>query len=107
MDFLTWTSCALVPDRIPWGPGWYLVASNGRVEAGPFLTEQTATAAAWWIEDHCQGVHPAWEETDADGKERDDWPGAPYAVRHSRMGLLIGSRVRDRRAERDGLRPVG
>lgn len=80
MDFLSGTICHIVPGTIPWGPGWYLVATNTRVEAGPFLTELAAAEAADWLEDHALGVHPG-----------------PWEPRHSSQGLLIGSRVRDRK----------
>ena len=80
-DILTGTTCALVPGTIDWGPGWYLVADNQRVEAGPFLTELAAYAVAQWLDDRALGVHPA-----------------PYRARHSRTGLLIGSRIRKRGA---------
>lgn len=82
MDVLAGTACQLVPGTIPWGPGWYLVAANTRVEAGPFLTEEAAAHAARWLDNQCLGVHPA-----------------PYVPRHSRTGLLIGSRVRDRKPQ--------
>jgi len=80
LDFLTGTTCQLVPGTAPWGPGWYLIADNTRVEAGPFLTDVAAKEGAEWLEDHALGVHPA-----------------PYVPRWSAHGLLIGSRVRERR----------
>lgn len=82
MDYLAGTTCQLTPGTIPWGPGWYLVARNGRVEAGPFLTEDSAHHARRWLRDNSMGVHPA-----------------PWAPRFSSVGLIIGSRVRDRGAE--------
>ena len=84
MDVLSGTTCQLVPGTIPWGPGWYLVAANDRVEAGPFLTEDAALWAGDWLEDQCLGVHPAHED------------GPPYLPRYSASGLLVGSRVRHR-----------
>lgn len=80
MDVLAGTSCQLVPGTVRWGAGWYLVASNTRVEAGPFLTKDAAWHAALWMEDESLGVHPG-----------------PYRPRYSATGLLIGSRVRDRK----------
>jgi hypothetical protein len=82
MDILTGTICQITPGTIRWGPGWYLIADNTRVEAGPFLTAESARHAADWLEDQALGVHPA-----------------PYAPRYSAVGLLVGSRVRDRRKE--------
>lgn len=82
LDFLTGTICQLTPGTIRWGPGWYLVAENTRVEAGPFLTEEAARHAADWLEDNALGVHPH-----------------PWTPRYSAVGLLIGSRVRDRRKD--------
>lgn len=79
MDILAGTSCQLVPHLAPWGPGWYLVSSNTRVEAGPFVSLEVAEAAAEWMLDNAMGVHPA-----------------PWEPRYSSSGLLVGSRVRDR-----------
>ena len=79
MDFLAGTTCQLVPDLQPWGPGWYLVSSNTRVEAGPFATPADAEKAAAWMEELGLGVHPS-----------------PWEPRWSATGLLVGSRVRDR-----------
>lgn len=91
MDFLASTVCQLTPGTIPWGPGWYLVSSNSRVEAGPFLTELAAEDAAAWLEDNALGVHPF-----------------PWTPRYSAQGLLIGSRVRDRKKScRQGLAQAG
>lgn len=72
-------SCDLhVPGRIgTHGPGWYLVAANDRVEAGPFPCETTAERAAQWLDDQGMGVNPA-----------------PWTWRHSAVGLLVGSRFR-------------
>ena len=89
-DFLTNTACQVVPGTIPWGPGWFLVSTNGRVEAGPFLTEETAFHSADWLEDNGLGVHPA-----------------PWTPRWSSSGLLIGSRVRDRRRLAESLADAG
>jgi hypothetical protein len=80
LDVLSGTICQLAPGTIPWGPGWYLVAVNTRVEAGPFLTPRDAERAADWLDDNALGVHPA-----------------PWTPRYSATGLLVGSRVRDRR----------
>lgn len=85
LDFLAGTVCQLTPGTITWGPGWYLIAENTRVEAGPFATEEDAEKAAWWLDEECLGVHPAYEE------------GLPYRPRFSAHGLLVGSRVRDRK----------
>lgn len=85
LDFLTATVCQITPGTIPWGPGWYLVAANTRVEAGPFLTEQAAERAAEWLDENSEGVHPA-----------------PWTPRHSAVGLIIGSRVRDRSKKHAG-----
>lgn len=95
MDFLSATVCQLTPGTIPWGPGWYLVAANTRVEAGPFLTEDAALHAGAWLDANALGVHPAWERDDDDTD--DEMP--PYLPRHSAVGLIIGSRVRDRRKD--------
>lgn len=89
MDFLSGTTCQLVPGLIPWGPGWYLVAANARVEAGPFLSVEDAEAAARWMSDRCYGVHPA-----------------PWSPRYSAQGLLIGSRIRER-SQAEGLPLAG
>lgn len=79
-DVLTGTCCDVVPGVVRWGPGWYLVAANDRVECGPFLSEIDAAAATWWLDEHGMGVHPA-----------------PWVLRFSRTGLMIGSRIRDRK----------
>lgn len=84
MGFLAATICQLVPGTIDWGPGWYLVAANARVEAGPFPSEAAALAGGGWLEDGAMGVHPAWEV------------GPPYLPRYSQVGLIVGSRLRDR-----------
>lgn len=89
-DFLSGTVCHITPGTIPWGPGWYLVAANARVEAGPFLTELSATEAASWLDDNALGVHPG-----------------PWSPRYSAQGLLIGSRVRDRKKCQDNLAATG
>lgn len=72
-------SCDLnVPGRMAThGPGWYLIAENQRVEAGPFATDTDARMAARWMEDNGWGVNPA-----------------PWSTRHSAVGLLVGSRFR-------------
>jgi hypothetical protein len=81
MDILSNTACTIVPGTIPWGPGWYLVSEdNRRVEAGPFATDHDAELAAGWLEDSDLGVHPL-----------------PYQARQSPVGLVIGSRIRDRK----------
>lgn len=77
MDFLAGTACSLVPGVVSWGPGWYLIAANLRVEAGPFIAVEDAMSAAVWLDDQSEGVHPA-----------------PWAPRYSTTGLLIGSRIR-------------
>lgn len=100
MDFLTGTVCQITPGTIPWGPGWYLIAANTRVEAGPFLTEESALYAAHWLDEACMGVHPTWEpEEPEDGSE--PAPVPPYQPRYSAAGLLIGSRVRDRKKNQE------
>jgi hypothetical protein len=81
-DFLAGTVCDLVPGRLPWGPGYYLIAANDRVEAGPFPSLVACLRAMAWMDDHAMGVHPA-----------------PWTTRYSRNGLLIGSRIRDRLPE--------
>lgn len=91
LDFLAGTVCQITPGTIPWGPGWYLIAANTRVEAGPFLTQDTATHAADVLDARSEGVHPA-----------------PWEPRYSAIGLLIGSRVRDRgKKSCEGLADVG
>lgn len=90
MDILAGTTCQLVPNVAPWGPGWYLVSTNTRVEAGPFHTPEQARTAADWMDAHCLGVHPS-----------------PWEVRYSSTGLLIGSRVRDRGKLPEGLALTG
>lgn len=84
MDVLSGTTCSVVPGTIPWGPGWYLVAANTRVEAGPFLTEDSAAHAAAWLDDQALGVHPE-----------------PYVPRYSASGLIVGSRIRERKGAED------
>ncbi len=79
MDFLTGTTCQLTPGTAPWGPGWYLVGQNARVECGPYPTPEAAEAAASWLHDNSLGVHPS-----------------PWEPRWSGTGLLVGSRVRVR-----------
>lgn len=83
MDFLSGTVCQLLPGTVRWGPGWYLVAANGRVEGGPFLTALAACQGADWMDERCLGVHPG-----------------PWVPRYSGQGLLIGSRVRVRERRR-------
>jgi hypothetical protein len=83
MDYLSTTVCQITPGTITWGPGWYLVAANARVEAGPFLTEQAAAHAAEWLDDSSLGVHPS-----------------PWEPRYSAVGLIVGSRIRDRSGNR-------
>lgn len=85
-DYLADSSCSIVPGTIPWGPGWYLIAANARVEAGPFPDEVTALLAADWLEESGLGVHPTFENP----------PGPPYQPTHSAVGLIIGSRKRNR-----------
>lgn len=68
-----------VPGRQPHGPGWFLISSNGRVEAGPFLGMGPAFVAAQWMEDHSRGVNPG-----------------PWRPVYSRIGLVVGSRYRVR-----------
>lgn len=89
-DYLSGTACQIIPGTIPWGPGWYLVADNTRVEAGPFLTEETAEHAAQWLDDNALGVHPA-----------------PWTPRWSGQGLLVGSRIRERGKMTAGLADAG
>lgn len=101
MDFLAGTVCQLTPGTIPWGPGWYLVAANARVEAGPFLTEASALYASHWLDETGHGVHPTLEPT-----EEEEYPPA-YRPRYSGQGLLIGSRVRDRKKGQRGLAETG
>lgn len=60
--------------------GWYLIAANQRVEAGPFADELEANAAAVWMDEHARGVNPA-----------------PWSPLFSRTGLQIGSRWRPTR----------
>lgn len=78
-DVIAYTGCDLVPGVTPWGPGWYLVALNDRVEAGPFASGADAALGAWWLDEHSHGVHPS-----------------PWMLRWSGTGLLIGSRIRER-----------
>lgn len=89
-DYLADSSCILVPGVLPWGPGWYLIAANARVEAGPFPDETTALLAADWLDDRGLGVHPTWEP------EEDEPTPPPYRPAYSLVGLIIGSRKRDR-----------
>lgn len=79
VDVLAGTACDMVPGTGPWGPGHYLIAANGRVEAGPFTAIPDALTALVWLEKVGHGIHPA-----------------PWTTRHSRHGLLIGSRIRER-----------
>lgn len=97
LDFLAGTACTLCPGTIPWGAGWYLIAENTRVEAGPFATEEEAVDAAWWLDDQAMGVHPAWEQGEKYGDDAEEYDGPPYQPRYSAHGLLVGSRVRDRK----------
>ena len=60
--------------------GWYLIAANGRVEAGPFQDEAAAEYAARWMDDEARGVNPA-----------------PWLPKYSHAGLQIGSRWRPTR----------
>ena len=73
--------CDLVPERLPHGPGWYLIAANDRVECGPFASMAAALRAGAWLEDNGMGVHPG-----------------PWTLRWSATGLLIGSRTKPRLA---------
>jgi len=56
-------TCGLpAPGSLPHGPGWYLVAANEVVEAGPFATADEAHAAAGWLDEQGLGVNPyPWE----------------------------------------------
>ena len=77
-DVITNTACDLnLPGVQPWGPGWFLIAANKRVESGPYEDERAALDAAFWMEDNGYGVHPL-----------------PWTPRHSATGLIIGSRSR-------------
>lgn len=77
-------ACEIVPGTLSGTrTGWYLVAANRRVEAGPFATEQDAHDAAWWLEDRGRGVNPS-----------------PWVPQFSRTGLQIGSRWRPARPTR-------
>lgn len=60
--------------------GWYLIAANRRVEAGPFPTREAARRAARWMDEQGEGVNPA-----------------PWRPLFSRSGLLVGSRWRPAR----------
>lgn len=75
--------CDLVPGRIQHGPGWYLVAANDRVEAGPFPSIAASLRGMSWMEDNGMGVHPG-----------------PWTLRWSSVGLLIGTRIRTHRPTR-------
>lgn len=57
--------------------GWYLIAANARVEAGPFATEADALAGAAWLDAGGWGVNP--------------YPWEPV---FSRKGMTIGSRLK-------------
>lgn len=83
MDLAAYSpSCALVPGRLPTGPGWYLISlENARVEAGPFASEASALEAGLWMDDQAWGVNPQ-----------------PYQPTYSPRGLLIGVRFRFDRA---------
>lgn len=70
-------TCDRIPGTIPHGPGWYLVAANRRVEAGPFASRLAALAAARWMDDHGRGVNPA-----------------PWQPVQSRTRLMVGARYR-------------
>lgn len=71
-------SCQVgVPGVQAFGPGYFLVAANKRVECGPFDTEQDASKAAEWLEDQSLGVHPY-----------------PWRVVYTPVGLLVGSKCR-------------
>lgn len=60
--------------------GWYLIAENNRVEAGPFPDEDAAQRGAVWLEVSGRGVNPS-----------------PWRPLFSRTGLRIGSRWRPTR----------
>lgn len=70
-------TCEVLPQRQPWGPGWYLIAANRRVEAGPFSTQEEAEAVASYMDEHSLGVNPS-----------------PWRPAFSPRGLTIGTRVR-------------
>lgn len=73
-------SCQVLPGpRRTTGPGWYLVARNMRVEAGPFTSTEEADHYAQWMDENSMGVNPA-----------------PWRPRWSPTGLLIGTRVKPR-----------
>lgn len=63
--------------------GWYLIAANNRVEAGPFDSEEQAVDGAYFLEVVSGGVHPS-----------------PWFPRFSRTGLQVGSRWRATRPAR-------
>jgi len=58
-------------------PGWYLIAANSKVEAGPFRDQAQAEGAARWMDDQALGVNPL-----------------PYVAVEAPRGLIIGSRYR-------------
>lgn len=97
LDFLSGTTCQLTPYTQPWGPGWYLIAANDRVEAGPFATPADAERASAWLDDRCLGVHPAWEQGEVYGDGEPPYHGPAYQPRWSSSGLLVGSRIRTRK----------
>lgn len=70
-------ACDLIPGTIGKVRGWYLIAANGRVEAGAFASEADALAAAEWLDDNSRGVHPY-----------------PWTVTWARQGLLVGTRLK-------------
>lgn len=71
-------SCEVgVPGTVSPGPGWYLVARNGRAEAGPFATCDDARAAARWLDETSRGVNPA-----------------PWRPCYSPSALTIGTRTK-------------
>lgn len=78
-------SCDLIPGVMRGGKqGWYLVAANFRVEAGPFASVEDAQVAAFWMDEECRGVHPA-----------------PWRPVWARNGLLIGTRLKPERVGLD------
>ena len=78
-------SCDVTPpNRLPHGPGWYLVSlTNGYVEAGPWATEAQALEASLWMDDEAQGVNPQ-----------------PYTPVYSSRGMIVGTRRRPGRKRR-------
>lgn len=81
----------VVPGVLPLGqPGWYLIGANDRVELGPFASAEAAQAGADFMEEHGWGRHPS-----------------PWSVRWSPRGLLLDSRLRDkRRRQGPGAQPA-